>query len=221
MAELGVCSEFFHGVDMARQPRDRFYDGKIYARFSDRQMAGFHKWLAREIGEVDRVLDACCGTGGLTFRLADQCGEVIGIDLSPRNIEWAERRKQQLGVENVKLVLGDAEHAADKVGTDFDLVTAVMALHEMPHEARVPVLKELVRLGKRVMICDFSVPMPWNLAGARNRFIEFSSGPKHFGAFRDYYRRGGLDAIIAEAGVKTESERTLDRGTLTLRFVHS
>ena len=206
---------------MERQPRNKFYDGKLYARFSDRQMAGFHKKLAQEVGEQNRVLDACCGTGGLTFRLAQQCGEVVGIDLAPRNIDWAEKKREQLGLDNVELVVGDVERASEKVGTDFDLVTVVMALHEMPFKARVPVLKALVKVGKRVMVADFNIPMPWNGAGIRNRFIEFSSGPEHFGAFRDYKRRGGLDAIVAEAGVKTESQRTMDKGTLTLRFLNA
>ena len=70
------------------------------------------------------------------------------------------------------------------------------------------------------MVFDFSVPMPWNLAGVRNRVIEFSSGPKHFGGFRYYNRRGGLDTIVAEAGLECVRERTLDQGTLTLRVFH-
>lgn len=202
---------------MERQPRNRFYDGNIYGRFSDRHMAGLHRKLAEEAGENQRVLDACCGTGGLTFRLAPSSREVVGVDLSPRNIEWAENRKVELGVDNVRFVIGDAEHIAAKVGDDFDLVTVVMALHEMPAEARVPVLKELSAVGRRIMVVDFNVPMPWNLAGVRNRLIEFSSGPEHFGGFRDFNRRGGLNTIISETGLTCERERLLDRGTLTLR----
>ena len=202
-----------------RQPRDRFYDGKFYARFSDRQMAGLHARLAREAGEHNQVLDACCGTGGLTFRLAENCKKVFGIDLSPRNIQFAENRKRQVGADNIEFWVGDVGTVAARVKKPFDLVTVVMALHEMPAEARIPVLNELARVGRRIMVVDFNVPMPWNRAGIRNRFVEFSTGPEHFRAFRDYTRRGGLDVLVTSSDLECQKKDTLDRGTLTLQFL--
>lgn len=202
-----------------RQPRDRFYDGKFYARFSDRQMAGLHARLAREAGQHDRVLDACCGTGGLTFRLAQHCKKVVGVDLSPANIQFAETRKREVGADNIEFLVRDVARIATHVSQPFDLVTVVMALHEMPAEARLPVLNELARVGRRVMVADFNIPMPWNRAGLRNRLIEFSSGPEHFRGFRDYSRRGGLDTLVASSDLECQKKDTLDRGTLTLQFL--
>ena len=47
----------------------------------------------------------------------------------------------------------------------------VLVLHEMPAEARTPVLREVTRVAKRLLCLDYRVPMPWNLAGALNLSI--------------------------------------------------
>lgn len=68
---------------------------------------------------------------------------------------------------------------------------------------------------------DRDDPMPRNLAGARNRFMEFAAGWEHFSAFRDYTRRGGLSALVEEAGATLVSERHIDAGTLHVCVLRS
>jgi hypothetical protein len=41
------------------------YDGKFYSNWLDVQLVGVHSLVAKEVGAVDSVLDACCGTGQL------------------------------------------------------------------------------------------------------------------------------------------------------------
>lgn len=196
----------------ARAPRSMRYDGDRYARYADPLLRGVHSNVTNHLPEGERVLDACCGTGALSRLIARSGREVLGIDLSPENIAHAER--QQTGSSNPRFELGDVSRLDKYEEQSFDVATVVMALHEMPNACRGPVLRELARVARTVMVVDFEAPMPWNVAGVRNRAIEAVAGGEHFRSFRDYLRRGGLGSLIKESGLHVVSKRTLDSGTL-------
>lgn len=75
------------------------------------------------------VLDVGCGAGKYSFALSDACERVTGLDLSPKMIEKANEKKQELGKENVEFFVNDW-HASDlkNMGyqNKFDLVIASM-----------------------------------------------------------------------------------------------
>lgn len=201
----------------SRAPRSRFYDGAVYARVIDPMLGGLHAVVAKQIEAGARVLEAGCGTGDLAFRLAPHVSEVVGVELSPAMVEFANNRRDERGATNVSFMLGDVTCAlASEPDAAFDVAVVVLVVHEMPHEVRGPVLAELARLAKRVLCVDFRTPMPWNLAGIRNRLIEVTAGGEHFGAFRDYSRRGGIPAVADEAHLRAELVRHLDAGTLSM-----
>ncbi len=58
------------------------------------------------------VLDVCCGTGMITFRLAEKVGKrgkVVGIDFSEGMLEIARKNRNHLMLKNnIELVLADA-----------------------------------------------------------------------------------------------------------------
>ncbi len=199
----------------ARTPRSTFYDGAIYGRMVEPLLRGVHGFVADNLPESERVLDACCGTGGLAHRIAATGRQVTGVDLSPRNIEFARNHRSASTI-----VFDVCDVSALSYDEDaFDLATIVLALHEMPTYSRVPVLRELSRVAKRVFVVDYQVPMPRNVAGLRSRTLEAAAGRDHFTAFRDYSKRGGLKALLQEAELHSESERTLDNGTLVMQVV--
>jgi len=162
----------------------------------------------------ERVLEACCGTGALALRLAESGRTVVGVDLSPKNIEFARRRAEGVAPDSLRFEVRDVSTLDLPEDGPYDLATVILALHEMPDDARVSVLAALLRIAERVMVVDFAVPMPWNLAGARNRTMELAAGLEHFTAFRSYTRAGGLDTLVTTCGARTESSRTIDSGTL-------
>ncbi|MFV1980135.1 MAG: class I SAM-dependent methyltransferase [Rhodothermia bacterium] len=85
--------------------------------------------------------------GPLAFRLAYQCSEVVGVDLSPRMIEHAKRRQSKLGIGNVSFHTGDVSRLDHFKDHAFAYATVVMAIHEMPREPRDAVLQELRQTG--------------------------------------------------------------------------
>lgn len=207
-------------ANRGRSPRSVLYDGRIYGRIVEPMLSGVHSRVVDALPEGGPVLDACCGTGGLARKIAETGREVVGVDLSPRNIEYAQGAAAESSTASlVTLETGDVAHLPYPDGA-FETATIVMALHEMPHDCRVPVLRELTRVARQVLIVDFEIPMPRNAAGVRNRMMELAAGKGHFKAFRDYSRRGGLNRLLDEADVTVDSQRQIDGGTLTICQIH-
>ena len=57
-------------------------------------------------GRVRRVLDIACGTGPHLIRLAERGHDMIGLDLSPKNIEFLGERLEAKG-DHAELIVGD------------------------------------------------------------------------------------------------------------------
>lgn len=207
-------------MSVPRPPRSRFYDGRIYARVLDPLLAGLHDRVAEHVEPTGRILDVGCGTGALVFRLASKAREVVGAELSPAMVAHARERLAERGLSNVSFVLGDVTTAF--AGTEdghFDLATMILVLHEMPDEARSSVLAEVARIARRVVCVDFHAPMPLNLAGLRNRFIELTAGSEHYRAFRSFQRAGGMGEVARASSLVFEPVRLLDAGTMAVGVV--
>jgi len=195
-----------------------FYDGAIYGRIVERGLVGLYDHVAGYLRDTgpQRVLDACCGAGGLSVRLGRDGAEVLGLDLSPRNVRYAQRRARRAGLERVRFELRDVTRLDEHDDGSFDTATVLMALHEMPQVERLGALRELTRVAERVLVVDFAAPMPHSVHGWFNRSVEFLAGPTHFRGFRDYQRRGGLDPLIAASGLQVAHAHALHGGTLRL-----
>lgn len=229
MRERRRRGRILHGLELSRQggaalavrsARSRFYDGGIYARIFDSLLSGLHDRVAAHIEPVQRALDVGCGTGSLVWRLAPRAEEVVGVELSPAMVAHAKQSLAARGLPNVSFVLGDVTSALAHLEQDhFDLATMVLVLHEMPDEARIPVLTEVTRLARHVVCVDFHAPMPLNIAGLRNRLIEITAGAEHFRAFRSFQRDGGMAGAAREAGLDFEPVRRLDAGTTAIGVI--
>jgi ubiquinone/menaquinone biosynthesis C-methylase UbiE len=91
------------------------------------------------------VLDAGVGTGR-NMPFYPQNGEVVGIDLSPRMLAQARKRKARLGVR-AELCLMDAM-ATDFPDGRFDHVVATFLFCVLDDEDQLPALRELRRICK-------------------------------------------------------------------------
>ncbi|MEW5831088.1 MAG: methyltransferase domain-containing protein [Chloroflexota bacterium] len=156
------------------------WSGKNYKWFYDhihsRYYALLVKWCFRPFGGEDRVrkeliaridfssrekiLDMCCGIGGVTFVMAGKAGkdsEIVGMDLSSGQIAIA-RKNNRFG--NVRFIEGDVTGTGLEDGY-FDKVFITHALHEMPGEVRQRVLSEARRVLKKngeVIILELDDP---------------------------------------------------------------
>jgi ubiquinone/menaquinone biosynthesis C-methylase UbiE len=201
----------------ARTPRSRFYDGRVYARVLDPLLRRLHEHVADHVDATGRILDVGCGTGNLVWRLAARAREVVGVELSPAMVAHARETLGVRGLPHVSFVLGDVTSVfADVPDGHFDLATMILVLHEMPDEARAPTLAEVTRLARKVVCVDFHAPMPWNLAGLRDRLIEMTAGADHYRAFRSFQRVGGMAEVACDAGLRFEAVRRIDAGAMAV-----
>ncbi|EMI44579.1 class I SAM-dependent methyltransferase [Rhodopirellula sp. SWK7] len=84
--------------------------------------------------EGGKALDLCCGPGHFTLLLAKyfDYDEVVGVDLSPKMIEAANRNAEAWGLaDRVRFEVADATAVPADNGA-YDLVTCNDAAHHMP-----------------------------------------------------------------------------------------
>ncbi|HVE45688.1 MAG TPA: class I SAM-dependent methyltransferase [Acidimicrobiales bacterium] len=92
------------------------HDGDVWTEHAERyESAGQRLWDVflerRPIKSGDSVLDIGCGTGQSTRQAARLAapGQVLGVDLSSRMLEYARRRSEEEGLTNVRFEQTDAQ----------------------------------------------------------------------------------------------------------------
>jgi ubiquinone/menaquinone biosynthesis C-methylase UbiE len=152
------------------------------------------------------ILDVGCGTG-TQLALYRRAGCTLhGVDLSPAMLAAAQRK---LG-ETAELSVQDASRL-NFPNQMFDLVSAVLVIHEMPAPLRPAVLAECRRVTKpdgRIMIIEYHVG-PYQLPMGHawrplRRFVEIIAGRQHYLNYRDFKKRGGLEPLIEEAHLSVD-----------------
>jgi toxoflavin synthase len=129
-----------HGIT-----RQKYDDVQSDGRYEEgmARMALYHRHcqdpvIFRALGDVrgKSLLDLACGDGFYTRRFRAECGAapVMGVDLSPKQIEQAEAIEQQepLGID---YKVGDVMEL--RLDRRFDVVTAIHLLHYLENEAEI------------------------------------------------------------------------------------
>lgn len=195
----------------------------IYDTFTEPFNAGLRHLALRMMPPQPgmRVLEVGCGTGTNIQKYRRAGCEVCGIDLSPAMLAEAQRK---LGPE-VGLHRADATCLPYADGV-FDLVIAMLTLHEMPNASRPGVLSEMQRVLRtdgQLLLIDF---LPGSLRFPKGygirlfiRMIERIAGREHYRNYRDFMARGGLAPLIAECRLQITREKIVSGGNLTLVLV--
>jgi ubiquinone/menaquinone biosynthesis C-methylase UbiE len=193
---------------------------KVYDRFVEPLNSTLRKIVLKGLQPQKdmAVLEIGCGTG-TNLKLCKDAGcKVSGIDLSPAMIEQA---RSKLGAQ-ADLRLGDA---SDMPFTDnsFDIVLAMLTLHEMPGTIRQQVLKEMQRVLKpegRLLCIDFhpgplQFPKGW-FWKVTILFFEISAGREHFRNYRHFIAHKGLQPLLEKQNLTIEKEKIIGGGNIAL-----
>ncbi|MBN1883304.1 MAG: class I SAM-dependent methyltransferase [Deltaproteobacteria bacterium] len=92
--------------------------------------------------EHTRVLEVCCGTGFLSRMLAELCGRVVAVDISPRMIETAKKYDTTGAVD---FRVADARDPLSPDDGPFDLVIESLGLHALDPEIRTDIMRKMYR----------------------------------------------------------------------------
>ena len=191
---------------MAQKHQDSFYDGWLYHLFVDPSLRKARRLVRRQVKPGSSLIDIGCGTGELVLSLADWCEELVGVETSQRMWSYAQQRALDQGLTNVRIILADGTRLEEFPSGSFDYATACMVLHEMNARQRLPVLKEMKRLARTLILVDYRLPLPVNLAALICRSIERLAGRHHYHNYRSYLEGGGLISLVETLGLKVHQE---------------
>jgi len=168
-----------------------------------------------------QLLEVGCGTG-TNLQLFQQNGCIVsGIDLSQAMLEQARNKlgdKADLRLVDAAQMPFDDKH--------FDVVLAMLTLHEMPGEIRSNVIKEMQRVLKskgRIVIIDFhpgplQIPKGW-FYKIVILFFEMAAGREHFKNYRHFIAHKGLRPLLETKQVVIEKEKIIGGGNIALYLV--
>lgn len=122
-----------------------------------------HLILKRVPGGGGRALDVGCGTGRVTFALAERGWDVTGVDIEPRVIEIASRlARSRTDPPRFHVAdLGDVE-AVEQDGYDLVVCSEVLE-HVVDDAALAATLYRALRPGGRVIVTVPYDPRKWSV----------------------------------------------------------
>jgi ubiquinone/menaquinone biosynthesis C-methylase UbiE len=150
------------GENLSNQPKKYSYGGKPEEVLRlEAQGRAYGRLLEKEIELLSlrpgmQVLDAGCGTGVVTRRMATKVapGEVHGVDMDSLFIEEARKIAAKEGVNNIKFSLGNADDLKFQDGA-FDLsYCRLVLMHVKDPVKTVAELKRVTKTGGTVAISD-------------------------------------------------------------------
>ena len=140
--------------------------------------------------DLERVLDVACGPGVLLPTLAARARSVVGVDLTPRNLELA--RTAGSG-DRLQLVRALAERLPFAPGS-FDAAVLRLALHHFPEPgAALGAVRRVLRPGGRLVVLDVLAPEDDEARALRDA-LERMRDPSH-------------TALLSRTSMRRELER--------------
>lgn len=170
--------------------------GWFYGGFIDPFLAPMREKINTEVQPGESMIDVACGTGAQVFKSAAKASEAVGVDLSESMINRALRTKKRRHIENVQFFVNDATNLSRFADNQFEVATMSLALHQFEPALHTPILSEMKRVAKKIIIIDYAVPLPSNYSGIGSKIAEFFAGVEHNRNFRKYCRLGGLNEIL-------------------------
>ena len=172
-----MSNEFYTpGEQRAAKVNDLFARiARRYDFLNDLQSFGLHRSWKRQVADLAKItpgasaLDLCCGTGDITFALAQRGAATTGLDFSPQMLAVANGRSQKQKAKNQdkkpqsanripQFVQGDAQQLPFG-GNSFDVVTIGYGLRNLTSwERGVEEMFRVARPGARLIVLDFGKP---------------------------------------------------------------
>ena len=175
--------------------------GIFYSTFVDPLLKPMRKRVANEINTGENVFDIACGTGAQLADISKIASKVVGVDLSASMIEYAKKNCKKRNISNAEFHEADATNLLNFHKRNFDVAILSLALHQFEPELHSIILNEMKKVAKRIIIVDYSVPLPKNYTGAGSKLAEFLAGRDHNRNFKKYCHLGGLNQILPENGL--------------------
>ena len=190
--------------------------GLFYSTFIDPLLTTMRKRMALEVEPNKKVIDVACGTGAQAFELSKKAEKITGVDLSESMVKFAKSTALKHKINNTEFHICDATNLSLFKNNIFNIATMSLALHQFSPHLHTPILDEMKRVSKKIIIVDYAVPLPKNFTGIGSRVAEFLAGKEHNKNFKLYCKLGGLNEILKSNNLKIEKSKLLGKGAFQM-----
>ena len=183
-----------------------WYDGWFYDSFIAPNQDKLFGQIKRIMAPNKNVIDIGCGTGRFSFYVSDKANSVLGIDLSKKNIKWANQSLannknnklsfQHKSVNEIKLA--GKEH--------FDYAVMTYVIHEVDINERVNLLNEISEIADKIIIGDYLANRSTGFWSILNEVVEFAAGKDHYRNYKSYSAENGIIGLAEKANLKIVKE---------------
>lgn len=188
----------------------------VYSILFDPLLFGIRQNISKLIHKKSKVIDIACGTGALSFHLANSGHIVTGVDIDSSMIRYANKKRKESDVRNLRFIQADASGLKIFKDKEFDYSVMTLALHQFSLAIKEQVLREAIRISKKIIIADYAFPQPDNFYGKAITLIERIAGKEHFSNFKAYIEAGGIKGIAVSYRFNINFEINFGKGILTL-----
>lgn len=196
---------------------DNDREGEVHWQLEQLAVANYFKKYT-----ISSVLDIPIGTGRfIDIYQAHGVTNVLGIDISPYML--SEAKKRVTTTTKVTLEVGDA-FTINREDNAFDLVVCFRLLHLFPNEKREALLRELLRVGRKVLLQVYVHPrhnlVQKTVGFIKARFVRQTQRPwSSIPAYPLYPDE--LQRLIADVGAATKSiDRICDYEGTSVMICH-
>lgn len=186
--------------------KDHWYDGWFYDTVIAPNQDRMFKQIRDLIAPDSTVIDIGCGTGRFSFSVADKCSSVVGIDISKRNIDRANKTLLKHPNDKISFLhAGIGEILAER-NRHFDFAVMTYILHEVDEEQRIHLLRNTARIADAIIIGDYLAPRPTGFWSWLNEIVEFLAGKEHYINYKHFVANGGIETLAQQTGLTLKRE---------------
>jgi len=186
--------------------KNHWYDGWFYDIFVAPNQDTLFGQIKNLIEPNSSVIDVGCGTGRFSFLIAGKCKLVLGIDISQRNINRANRKLLQNPDDKISFQHTTLNQLISEKKGYFDYAVSTYVIHEVDEAERINHIKEMSLIADKIIIGDYLYPNKIGLWNILNEAVEFAAGRNHYRNYKNFMANGGLKKIASEAGLKLIAE---------------
>jgi len=147
------------------------------------------KWCQPKLNDI--ALDICCGSGDLTYLLAQKVGQkgrVYGLDFSTEQLKIAKDKNDSRNFQNINWIEGNALNLPFESNT-FDCITMGYGLRNLPNIPKSLLeIQRVLKHGSKSAILDFHRPESAVISLFQNFYLDYLVVPiaDSYGLREDY-----------------------------------
>jgi len=183
------------------QNKNHWYDGWFYDKIIAPNQDRIFNEIKNVIEPNSSVIDVGCGTGRFSFTVSEKVANVVGLDLSKKNIDKAN---QILSIKNNSKISFHHTNLSTLISENnhFDYAVMTYVIHEVNPSERITLLKEMSQIADQIIIGDYLVPVKRGFWSLLNEVVEFLAGNEHYSNFKHFIANNGLAGLVDNAGLK-------------------